>query len=122
MKSFAHLSLVLISFYLLLSVSFSKEPDKKLENSNIEKSPAAKIQSTDTFDANRHLPKKKSYVKIATIGARPLTIDPETKPQKIVDKIIAHWQKKFAQVLPDKPDLIVVPEACDRPAGFRQVK
>ncbi len=118
MKSFTHLSIVLISFCLLLNVSFSEETDRKPENNNIEKSSAAKIQPTHTLDVNRHLSKKKSYVKIATIGARPLTVDPQIEPQKVVDKIIAHWQKKFAQVLPDKPDLIVVPEACDRPAGF----
>jgi predicted amidohydrolase len=118
MKSFAYLSLMLILFCLLLSVSFSEETSKKLENNNIEKSLTTKIQSTHTFDGNRHLSKKKSYIKIATIGPRPLTVNPKTEPQKVVDKIIAHWQKKFAQVLPDKPDLIVVPEACDRPAGF----
>jgi len=38
--------------------------------------------------------------------------------KKSLDKMIAHWRKKFDQVLPDKPDLIVVPEACDRPSGF----
>jgi predicted amidohydrolase len=62
--------------------------------------------------------KKKSYVKIATIGSRPLSIDVNTEPQKVVDKMIAHWRNRFAQVLPDRPDLIVVPEACDRPGGF----
>jgi len=118
MKSFAHLSLVLSSFCLLLGVSFSKETNSKSENAIIEKSLTAKIQSPKILDVNRNLSKKKSCVKIATIGAHPLTVDPKTKPQKVVDKIIAHWRKKFAQVLPDKPDLIVVPEACDRPAGF----
>jgi hypothetical protein len=62
--------------------------------------------------------KKKSYVKIATLGPRPLSIDASTEPQKVVDKMISHWRNRFAQVLPDRPDLIVVPEACDRPAGF----
>jgi hypothetical protein len=62
--------------------------------------------------------KKKSYVKIATIGSRPLSVNANTEPQKVVDKMIAHWRNRFAQVLPDRPDLIVVPEACDRPAGF----
>jgi len=62
--------------------------------------------------------KKKSYVKIATIGPRSLSIDINTELQKVVDKMIAHWRNRFAQVLPDRPDLIVVPEACDRPAGF----
>jgi len=62
--------------------------------------------------------KKKGYVKIATIGSRPLSVDAGTEPQKVVDKMIAHWRNRFAQVLPDRPDLIVVPEACDRPSGF----
>ena len=62
--------------------------------------------------------KKKGYVTIATIGATPATMAADTEPQKIVDRMIAHWRAKFAQVLPDRPDLIVVPEACDRPGGF----
>jgi len=62
--------------------------------------------------------KKKGYVKIATIGSGPATVAANTEPRKIVEKMIDHWQKKFAQVLPDRPDLIVVPEACDRPGGF----
>lgn len=62
--------------------------------------------------------KKKGFVKIATIGPGPLSVNENTDPQKVVDKMIAHWRNKFAQVLPDKPDLIVVPEACDRPSGF----
>jgi len=66
----------------------------------------------------RKLGKKKGYVTIATIGSGPATVAADTKPQKIVDRMIAYWQKKFAQVLPDRPDLIVVPEACDRPGGF----
>jgi hypothetical protein len=36
----------------------------------------------------------------------------------VVEKMIAHWRREFAQVLPDRPDLIVVPEACDRPSGL----
>jgi hypothetical protein len=62
--------------------------------------------------------KKKGYVTIATIGSAPLTVPADTEPQKIVDRMIAHWRTKFAQVLPDQPDLIVAPEACDRPGGF----
>jgi len=62
--------------------------------------------------------KKKGFVRIATIGASPLSVNADTAPQKVVDRMIAHWRNKFAQVLPDKPDLIVVPEACDRPSGF----
>lgn len=62
--------------------------------------------------------KKKGHVRIATLGPRPLSIDAKADPQKIVEQVIAHWQREFSQVLPDRPDLIVVPEACDRPAGL----
>lgn len=57
-----------------------------------------------------------NYVKIATIGPPPPPVAPSMKPEEIVDFMIDFWRGKFAQVLPDKPDLIVVPEACDRPA------
>ena len=62
--------------------------------------------------------KVKGVVKIATIGPRPLNVDSNTEPQKIVNRMIAHWKSRFAQVLPDRPDLIIVPEACDRPTGL----
>jgi len=66
--------------------------------------------------------KKKGFVTIATIGSAPAAIAADTPPQKAVEKMIAHWRSEFAQVLPDHPDLIVVPEACDRPGGFSDEK
>lgn len=54
-----------------------------------------------------------NYVKISTIGARPPAGNPGTG-QAAVDRMIAHWKSRLAQVLPDRPDLIVVPECCDR--------
>jgi len=63
-------------------------------------------------------PKGKRVITIATIGAAPLSVGAETDPARVVKLMIAHWQRKFAQVLPDKPDLIVVPEVCDRPSGL----
>jgi len=65
---------------------------------------------------------KKGRITIATIGSTPAIISADIEPQKVVDRMIAHWQRKFGQVLPDKPDLIVVPEACDRPSGFSSDK
>ncbi len=62
--------------------------------------------------------KKRGIVKIATLGPRPLNVGATVKPQEAVNRVIAHWKGRFAQVLPDRPDLIVVPEACDRPRGF----
>ena len=60
------------------------------------------------------------YVKIASVGPQPPRIEGEMNPQEIVDFMIDHWKVSFEQVQDDKPDLIVVPEACDRPApeGF----
>lgn len=66
--------------------------------------------------------KKKGFITIATIGSGPATIAADTPPQKVVERMIAHWRSEFAQVLPDHPDLIVVPEACDRPGGFSDEK
>lgn len=63
-------------------------------------------------------PKKRGHVRIATLGSRSPSVDANADPQRIVEQMIAHWRGRFAQVLPDKPDLIVVPEVCDRPGGL----
>ncbi len=54
-------------------------------------------------------------IKVAAIGPKPPYVSPDKNPQEIVDFMIDHWKSEFDQVLPDKPDLIVVREACDRP-------
>ena len=36
--------------------------------------------------------------------------------------MIDHWGKELAQVLPDRPDLIVLPEVCDEPSGWPVAK
>ena len=61
---------------------------------------------------------KKGLVTIATLGPSPITVGANTEPQQVVNRVIAHWKHHFSRVLPDKPDLIVVPEACDRPRGI----
>ena len=54
-----------------------------------------------------------NYVKISTLGP-PMQSDPDpSKPQQAVDRMIAFWKDQLGQVLPDRPDLIVVPEVCD---------
>ncbi|MCP4259654.1 MAG: carbon-nitrogen hydrolase family protein [Planctomycetes bacterium] len=93
--------LVIIAFWCLL-----------LFHSNIS------ISQTSPAQKSSSERKVKGIVKIATIGPRPINVDINTEPQQVVNKMIAHWKSRFAQVLPDRPDLIVVPEACDRPAGF----
>ena len=54
-----------------------------------------------------------NYIRISTIGAAAAGGNPGAG-QEAVDRMIAHWQAKFARVLPDEPDVIVVPECCDR--------
>jgi len=58
------------------------------------------------------------YVRISTIGTPPLAVDAGLSDQAVVEQVIAHLQKELDQVLPDKPDLIVLPECCDRPGVF----
>lgn len=72
------------------------------------------------------------YVRVSTIGLSPCVITGKNfidYTQIIIDYLSLHLEK----VLCDKPDLIVLPEACDRPAnltyeervmyyGFRQDK
>jgi len=60
----------------------------------------------------------KNHVKIATIGAAAPQFESGTSPQIMVDGMIKFWKRELAQVLPDQPDLIVLPEACDRPRGM----
>lgn len=59
-----------------------------------------------------------NYVKISTIGAAPFRSDGIDDHQITVEKIIDYWRMKVAQVIPDRPDLIVVPECCDLPEGY----
>jgi Carbon-nitrogen hydrolase len=53
-----------------------------------------------------------NYVTVATIGASP-SMDKNQDPQKLIEQVIKFWEKELKQVLPDKPDLIVLPEYCD---------
>lgn len=58
------------------------------------------------------------YVTVATIGNQVPAVDKNSSPQKVVDQVIEFWGKELKQVLPDKPDLIVLPEYCDFPRSF----
>ncbi len=60
----------------------------------------------------------KSIVKIATIGSVTPHMDSSMTYQQTVDTIKRFLSGQIAQVLPDHPDLIVLPEACDRPRGM----
>jgi hypothetical protein len=53
-----------------------------------------------------------NYITVATIGSSP-SVDKNIDPQKIVNQVITFWKQELKQVLPDNPDLIVLPEFCD---------
>jgi hypothetical protein len=55
------------------------------------------------------------FVKISVIGARPLACERSKIDESTISLICDYWKSKIEQVLPDGPDLIVLPELCDRP-------
>ena len=57
-------------------------------------------------------------VTVATFSVMPPPIPLNTAPEEIVNIMLTFWQGEISKVLPDRPDLIVLPEACDRPDGF----
>ncbi len=57
-------------------------------------------------------------VTVATIGTRPPAMDKSVGYQTMVERVIEFWGNELKQVLPDRPDLIALPEACDRPGGL----
>ena len=62
------------------------------------------------------------FVKVATIGGRPsFSFDKSSGSQRSVDRLIAFWKNQIDQVLPDKPDLILLPELCDVPNNIQSV-
>ncbi|MHA6481215.1 carbon-nitrogen hydrolase family protein [Paenibacillus sp. strain BS8-2] len=54
-------------------------------------------------------------ITISCVGPRPLVVQAHVPPQEAVDLMIEHWRSLLDRVIPDGPDLIVLPEACDRP-------
>lgn len=57
-------------------------------------------------------------VKITTLATVSPTVPAQLMGQALVDNMRAFWQEQLAPVLPDHPDLIVLPEMCDRYRGF----
>jgi len=58
------------------------------------------------------------YVKISIVGPSPLELPENMTHEERIQAMMRHWERQIAPVLPEKPDLIVLPEACDRYAGF----
>ncbi|MBE6687728.1 MAG: carbon-nitrogen hydrolase family protein [Ruminococcaceae bacterium] len=58
------------------------------------------------------------YAKVSTISINACDIKEKSPEIDAVDFVIAHLEKNINPVLCEKPDLIVLPEVCDRPAGY----
>ncbi len=56
-------------------------------------------------------------VKIATFSLNPIPYSSIPQEKSVLQAEIEWLDKNIAQVLGDKPDLIVLPECCDRPDG-----
>lgn len=52
-------------------------------------------------------------IRISTLGPRPPRDNPGSG-QEAVDRMIGFWRERLGQVWADRPDLVVVPECCDR--------
>ncbi len=57
-------------------------------------------------------------VKIASFSLNPIPYKEIPKDKSVLQAEIEWLEKNVAQVLADKPDLIVLPECCDRPDGM----
>jgi hypothetical protein len=58
------------------------------------------------------------YARISAVAPRPYEINTKHDLSTCVDEMIAHWDEWLDKVMYNKPDLIVLPEACDRPPNF----
>jgi predicted amidohydrolase len=54
------------------------------------------------------------WVKVSSIGAAPPPAPAGADFQALLSALIAFWQEEIEAVLPEQPDLIVLPELCDR--------
>lgn len=58
------------------------------------------------------------YVKVSTIGTAFKHLDPCISNEEAVGEMIQYLKSEIDKVLPDSPDLIVLPESCDRPCNY----
>ncbi len=63
------------------------------------------------------------YVKVSSLGRTLISANEiEDNSYGLVENVKALWQKELDKVLPDKPDLIVLPECCDIVYGLTDEK
>lgn len=60
-------------------------------------------------------------VKIAVLSPTPKYLNGRAVDNAAVDEMISHWEAEAANVVPDKPDIIVIPECSDRYGDLKQM-
>lgn len=63
-----------------------------------------------------------NYVKVSSLGPAPFRIEAGVPAEEAVQQMIGHWKGMLDRVLPDRPDMIVLPEVCDRPYAYGREK
>jgi len=59
-------------------------------------------------------------VTVSTFGLTLPDVALDRTPEHAVDAMIDFWKGKLDKVLPDRPDVIVLPEVCDMPRNWRE--
>jgi len=57
-------------------------------------------------------------ITVSAFSARPPTIPTDVSAQDVADRMIEFWRANLEKVLPDRPDLVLLTEMCDRPGGW----
>lgn len=55
------------------------------------------------------------HTTLAAVSGFPLRLDGSTPPERVTDIMIEHWRERLETVIHLRPDLVVLPEQCDRP-------
>lgn len=58
------------------------------------------------------------WVRIASVPGGEIQVRDTKDSEACLQEEMAVWEKRLLQVTGDRPDLIVTPECCDRPAGM----
>lgn len=61
-------------------------------------------------------------VMISTFSASPPAVPPDTAAEDVTAQMIEFWKGKLHKVLPERPDVILLPEVCDVPTGWPREK
>lgn len=62
------------------------------------------------------------YIKVCTTVYYPITKPESGNAVKLNEKFKGYWKARLEQAIHDKPDIILLPEYCDRPVGIASGK